>query len=421
MVQKYYLISSIHCTFNYQDCNAEKKLIQKRKLVNELYFEHCWSKNRIMKALGVSKHFVIRWTQDPNQDVTVDRRGWLSGQRRKWDSDTEDRIIELYQLLKSDPSEFFHGATAIAQQWRKLYPDDQVPPLRTIGQIMKDLGLSTTNKTRRKKGAARYLCYPEKTVYEGSIGNRVIEADFIRRYLKGRSAPVHFIGFSAKKTPRLRYFERVEALTVDTFINSCERFFEHFEVPDVLKVDNAATFIGSLSGKRSLSKTILYLLGKQVCPVFSVPRRPFSQASIEGNNSVFARHFWNRRLFESIEDVDRQLQWFNDSSLRYTDYQRPKHFKERKDFIPCLYFLRQVRENSTNPGQGYIDVLNEEVVLPSPYINYFVFSVWNLLTETLTVSIEQGGSLKKLKEQKFLINERTKQNLKKGGARSFCT
>jgi len=197
-------------------------------------------------------------------------------------------------------------------------------------------------------------------------------------------------------------------------------FFIALKWPDVLKVDNAATFIGSLSGKRSLSKTILYLLGRQVCPVFSVPRRPFSQASIEGNNSVFSRHFWNRRSFESIEDVDRQLQWFNEASLRYTSYEHPEYSKERSDFIPRVYFLRQVRESDTSPGYGFIDVLNEEVKLPSPYINFFVIADWNLLTETLTVSIEQNESLHKIKETDFCINERTKQKLINRGARSFC-
>ena len=35
-----------------------------------------------------------------------------------------------------------------------------------------------------------------------------------------------------------------------------------------------------------------FLLQHQVVPIYSVPRKPFSQASIEGNNSVFARKFW---------------------------------------------------------------------------------------------------------------------------------
>ena len=39
-------------------------------------------------------------------------------------------------------------------------------------------------------------------------------------------------------------------MTADNFIDGCERFFHRFEVPDALKVESAATFVGSLSGKR---------------------------------------------------------------------------------------------------------------------------------------------------------------------------
>jgi len=213
MNEKSFVSSLNCCSFNCTGCDDQKKLIKIRRHVNQLHFEAGWSKNRIMNELGVCKHFVIKWTQSADQDVTVDNRGWPSGQRRKWTFGTEDRIFEIYDQLKKDPAEFFHGATAIAQQWRQRYPDEQIPPLRTIGQIMKDLGLSKPNKPPRKKGAARYLCYPEKTVYGGALGNRIIEADFIvRRYLKGNSVPVHFIGFSAKKAPRMRYFERIEGL-----------------------------------------------------------------------------------------------------------------------------------------------------------------------------------------------------------------
>lgn len=421
MSEKCFLLWSYDCTLDCEFCNAQKKLIKVRRQVNHLYFKSGWSKNRIMKEVGVSKHFVINWTQSPSQDVTVDNRGWPSGRRRKWTDETEQRIRELHKYLQEEPRQFFCGATAVAQHWRQKYPTEPHPPLRTIGQIMKDLNLSRPNRKHRNKGAARYLCYPEKTVYGGLLGSRVLETDFIvRRYLKGSGTPLHFIGFSAKKAPRLRYFERIDALTADAFIQVCNRFFEHFEVPETLKVDNAATFLGSLSGKRTLSRSVLYLLGRKVYPVFSVPRRPFTQASIEGNNSVFARHFWNRRTFESVDDVDRQLQWFNDASLRYTAYKRPEQSKERKNFIPRVYFLRQVRESENQPEIGSIDVLNEEVQLPAPYINFFVLAEWNLKTEKLTVSIEQNEQLRELLQINFPINELTKKKLNKRGALSFC-
>jgi len=400
--------------------NDEKKLIQYRFYVNRLCFESGWSKNRITRELGVSKHFVIKWTQSPDQDVTVDLRGWPKGHRRKWVDQTEQRIASIYKELIEAPSEFFAGATAVSHRWSQQHSDSP-PPLRTIGQIMKDLNLSEQKKKGRLKGAAQYLRYPEKTVYGGYLGDRVMEADFIeRRYLKGSGTPLHFVGFSAKKAPKLRYFKRIEALTADHFIQICDHFFDQFETPDVLKMDNASTFIGSLSGKRTLSRTMIYLLSRKVIPVLSVPRRPFTQASIEGNNSVFSRYFWKRRTFENVAEVDRQLEWFNASSLRYTDYKRPNETDPKETFVPRVYFLRQVRESETAPGQGFIGVANEEVLLPAFWINFFVLAEWNLKTQRLTVFIEQDQKLNKLSEIKFSINNTTQKKLKQGGALLSC-
>ncbi len=39
--------------------------------------------------------------------------------------------------------------------------------------------------------------------------------------------------------------------------------------------------------RRSLSKAIIYLLERRI-PIFAIPRKPFSQASIGGNNSILS-------------------------------------------------------------------------------------------------------------------------------------
>ncbi len=419
MLRKYVLSSCYNCSLDRNSNDAQKKLIKYREKVNLLYFEAGWSKNRIARSLGMSKHTVVRWTQSPNQDFSRDNRGWPKGKRRKWSETTEARIRVIHRYLLEDPEEFFYGATAIVHQWRKQY-SDAPPPIRTTGQILKDLKLSKPRKKGRGQSATEYLCYPEATIYGGSLGERVIEADFIRRYLKGRSSPLHFIGFSAKKTPRLRHYIRIRNMTAGEFIQACDAFFNRFDQPEVLKLDNAATFIGSASGKRNLSKVMIYLLSRQITPVFAVPRRPFTQASIEGNNSVFARHFWNRREFNTPADVDRQLDWFNNSSLKYTDYQKPDSKKEKTEFAPNVYFLRQIKESESKPGQGSIAILNEEIPLPAEWINFFVVAKWNLKNETLTVFKEQNKQLITLYEKSFLINKTTKIKLKLTGALSSC-
>lgn len=397
----------------------QKKLIVRRYQVHQMYFEGGMSKNKIVRETGMSNHFVIKWTQSAEQDMTEDHRGRKRGDRQKWTKQTEDRILKLHQELSASDKEYFTGATAISQIWQQRYDDDP-PPLRTIGQIMKDLGLPSRPRGR-SKGAAKYLRYPETTLYGGYLGDRVMEADFIqRRYLQGSGQPLHFVGFSAKQDPKFRNYKRIEDLTVDNFLQACDEFLTLFDKPDALKLDNASTFIGSVSGKRTLSRVMLYLLKRKIIPVFSVPRKPFSQGSIEGNNSVFSRFFWNRRHFEDLEDLDRQLGWFNAASLRYSGYKKPEPNDAVKEFIPKVCFLRQIRESETHPGHGMIDVVNEEILLPPEWINFFVFAEWNLKAEKLTVNLEEDTSLKILKHIDFKINKTTLNKLNQGGELLSC-
>jgi hypothetical protein len=367
----------------------------------------------IAKKRDVSKTFTVKWTKSPNQDFSEDNHGWPKGRRRKWTNDVEEKIKEIYNSLKNNPYQFYLGATAINQEWRKRYPGVSPLPLRTIGQILSDLGLSNKRRKDRHKGASRYLCYPEYTIYT-LLGNRVLEADFIgKKYITGRSEPLNFIAFSFKKEPRLRYFKRVEGQTADNFIRQCRVFFDRFEKPDVVKIDNCLATIGSASGKRNISRAMRFLLENQVIPIFAVPRKPFSQASIEGNNSVFSRKFWNRIEFKSIREVDEKLEWFNISSEKYCAYQRPETEKLKKaSFLPKVYFIRQVQENKEQIEKAFIYLLNEKISLPKSYINYFVLAEWNLKEEMLYIQFEKEQKPEIIKKIPFKINQRSKERLK---------
>jgi len=375
----------------------EKKLLKLRKEVNQLFFNHHFSKSMIARKKKVSRPFVIRWTQSPNQDFSKDNRGWQKGKRRKWGKLTEKRIKQIFNDLEKDPYQFYSGATVIEQEWRRRFPNQSPPPLRTIGQILSDLGLSKKRIKDRHKGAARYLCYPEYTIYN-LLGGRVLESDFIgKKYIVGRTEPLNFIAFSFKKEPKLRYFKRISGQTANEFIRWTSYFFKKFEKPDFMKIDNSLATIGSASGKRNVSKVMKFLLENQVIPIFAVPRKPFSQASIEGNNSVFSRKFWKRINFQSVKEVDQKLEWFNKSSEKYCGYQKSK-IETLKKFVPTIYFIRQVKEDKEQTGKAFIDILNEKVFLPKSYINYFVLAKWNLKEEQLYIYFEKEQQSKMVKK-----------------------
>ena len=395
----------------------QKKLFKFREKVNLMYFEEGFGKNEIIWKMHSNKKFVLRWTQSPNQNFEEDNRGWKKGMRRKWNEETIEIIKEIHKSLTDNPLKYFAGATAITQEWLKHYPNVKMPPLRTIGRILSDLKLSGKRKKGRGKGAAKYLCYPEHTIYN-LFGGRVLEADFIEKNMKGQTAPINFAGFSFKKAPRLRYYSMISGQTGNEMARTLDEFIAKFEKPDFVKVDNAAANIGSFSCKRNVSNFMIHLLKEKIIPIFSVPRKPFSQASIEGNNSVFSRFFWNRSYFKNIEDIDTQLKWFNKASLEYLEYEKPKTKYEKNGFIPKVYFLRQVKE-SEQTGNGYIRVVNEIINIRKNYINFFVLAEWNLQEEVLYIYFERNEKSKIIKKIDFKICDNSKKNIKKTGLLLF--
>jgi hypothetical protein len=382
----------------------EKKAVACRRAVHHLFFERQWARSAIAHHLGVSRMFVHRWTQDATRTVEHDGRGWPKGTGRRWSAETLTRVVAIAEELRADPTEFFAGATAVQQTFRSRYPDEPVPPLRTVGRTLAHAGLTSTPR-RKGLGAARYLCYPEHTIYT-QLGRRVSELDAIGpKFLRGTPAPLFFLGISFKKPPRWRYFARTADLTAATLIAHCTDFFDTWERPDVLKVDNGPGMSGSNSAVRTVSRFVQFLLTREVTPVFAVPRRPFSQASIEGNNSVFARHFWRRRSFLSPTEVDLQLAWFNQASARYSGYTRPT-VTPRAPFEPKVVFIRQVQE--LTPGVATISVANASVALPRAYVNLFVLAEWHLGPQRLTVSLERDGVLDCLAHVPFHLHPKTR-------------
>jgi hypothetical protein len=171
-----------------------------------------------------------------------------------------------------------------------------------------------------------------------------------------------------------------------------------------VKLDNGFAFAGSGPWPRVLNSVVLFLLKEKVLPVFTAPRKPWNQASVEGANSIFSRKFWNRFEFKNLNDIDYRLGHFNDSYERYTDYQKPKRLEARpKRFVPKVYFIRKVYEH---PGtkRGYIDILKEQILLPTAYINMFVLAEWRLKSDILAVSFQDNKKAITIRTLPFPLN-----------------
>ena len=313
------------------------------------------------------------------------------------------------ELIESD-KESYIGPEAILKYIHKnksKYKNEKDVNIDLINisfiiSTLKEFGLSKPHK-KRIKGGSEYQRYPKILI--SKIGILILEIDFIQRFIKGQAKPVHFIGFSCKML-KFRQYRRISGQTNLNVKKELDWFLENFFIPDTIKMDNDLAFIGSNSAERTISRTVKYLFDKKIIPIFTNPRSPWNNGSVEGSNSVFARNFWNKFEFTSIEDIDVKLQLFNQSSLEYSDYKQ-NEFKNKQDekFIPQIYFIRKTYENRRKNNKGEIGILNEKIELPEEYINLYTLSKWNLKTEMLYVYFENNGKKILIKKLKFLINK----------------
>lgn len=276
--------------------------------------------------------------------------------------------------------------------------------LSFVKKTLKDSGLSKARK-KKVKGNSVYRHYP-KTLLE-KLGAIIVEIDFLERVIKGQTKPLNFMSFSCKKL-NFRQFRRISAQTSVCAMAEIDWFCNNFFIPDGFKMDNGLSFIGTASGKRSLSKVVLMLLGMKILPIFTSPRSPWNNGSVEGSNSVFARNFWNKFIFNSVAGVDEKLKLFNASSLNRSKFNK-KNFERivKKKFIPKIYFIRKVGDDEKKE-KGVINILNEKINLPEEYINLFTLSEWNLKTEMLTILFEKEQKKQIIKKIKFKINKRSR-------------
>ncbi|MFH0854626.1 MAG: hypothetical protein V1891_03995, partial [bacterium] len=343
----------------------------------------------------MSSKFVVHWTQSPDQNFKEDNRGWQKGKVRTHTDNEKQLIKTVRNELADSEKESYIGPKAILKHINKnkfKYENKKDVNINSINSsfiisALKELGLSKSHK-KRMKGCSEYQHYPKILINQ--IGKLILEIDFIQRFIKGQTKPIHFIGFSCK-TLKFRQYKRISGQTNINARKELKWFFNNLFLPNATKMDNDSAFIGSNSAKRTISKTVKYLFDKKIIPIFTNPRSPWNNGSVEGSNSVFAKNFWNKFEFKSTEDIDAKLKLFNQSSLEYSDYEQNKFENEKGSFIPQIYFIRKVYENQLKNGKGEINVLNEKIELPGEYINLYTLSEWNLKTGILNVYFENEG------------------------------
>ena len=303
--------------------------------------------------------------------------------------------------------------------YANYYPKEAIPTLWYIQQTVRKANLQTRKPKQRRNGGSEYLLYPVQSI-------RLLKgihqsADFIgKKYITGRPEAINFFSTSYYWPFKLYQTMRIQAEKAVYAIEQLQNLWMRFPVPHVLRLDNALQFRGTASGKRALGTFLIFLLNLNVTPLFGSPSKPWTNPHIEGHNRIFTEKVWNKNFFTSLEQIDRENDNFNNESIelfrfKYAHYmfENISRLLTKKAVVKTdslrtrkrkkLYFIRFV-ESFETPGDAHVTIMNETIYLPEQYTHQFIFSEWNIETETLSLYSEYKKSITLIQHIPFKLN-----------------
>jgi len=265
--------------------------------------------------------------------------------------------------------------------------------------------------------AVREQNYPLQAI--SSLGTIQEEADFMgKKYLRGRSQPLHFFTRVYVKPFSLRLIKRVPNEGADVILDTLTQDWKQYPLPDVLSLDNGLGFVASGPEPRIISPFIQYLLILGIIPFFIAPKKPWMHGAVEGTHSIYTRKVWKRFSFNSLEEVDSIASQFE---MAYRDYsnslgpfpgrtlERDFNWQDllRPTFIPKpemnIYLIRLVGEIDNGERMvPAIRLFKELVELEKELINSYVLVRLNVYQENLSIYVEPPNQdLRLVAKRKF--------------------
>ncbi len=225
---------------------------------------------------------------------------------RKTAPEIEAAVVRVRKLIVSgkDPVLRYgnYGAEAIAAELRRAGMEP--PSHATIYRILHRHGLVEPRPKRRHRQRLP-KDYPWPSL---SAGGTLHVMDFMMRTLPGGQ---RFYAANLLEMPcQWPYLAILLAKTRDQVSAFFVAAWQAIGLPHVLQVDNDNVWRGSSSAPYTFSFLVRLwlLLGVQV--IFIPPYTPQANTWIESFNHLWDRNFWQRTRFQSLEEVQQNLPYF---------------------------------------------------------------------------------------------------------------
>ena len=254
----------------------------------------------ISEHINRSRQWVHKWLNEYKRGSP----GWYKTKSRKpktihhkTPTEIEQLVIEIRKRLEKEPYAQ-KGAISIIYEFERL--KIAPPSISTINRILQRNNLLNQSKVKTSKNTE----YP--TNFCG-----VQQMDLVGpKYLKGG---FRFYFFNIIDTDN--HYAGVYPITDKSAINIAESvidFWQNYQQPDFLQMDNELSFRGSNRHPRGLGLLMRVALSNSVTPIYIPQSEPWRNGVIEKFNNNVIKYFYNTQQFSSFEHLKERAAGFSD-------------------------------------------------------------------------------------------------------------
>ena len=254
----------------------------------------------VASRVGKTRQWVYKWIHKYQQTEKPDWYANLSNAPKDVSNKTSERIestvIEIRKRLSGNPYSQ-RGAISIIYEFERL---GLMPPtITTINRILKrnELVDQSLSKQRKHKEYPSYF-----------IG--VQQMDLIGpKYLKGGFKFYFYTIIDTENHYAFVY--PVKDKSAKSIAPCLIDFWQNYQLPDFLQMDNELSFRGSNRHPRGLGLLLRVMLVNNVTPIFIPPSEPWRNGIIEKFNDTVLKHLYGSQTFSSFEELKEKAQGFS--------------------------------------------------------------------------------------------------------------
>lgn len=304
--------------------------------------------------------------------------------------------------------------------YAKKFPEDQIPSIWFIKDVVRHHRLQTHEPRKRSKGQniVSRLKFPIRSIV--NLGKIQQASDFIgKKYIAGQKEPISIFSTSYYQWLQLYQVWRVSSEKAENAILCLSQLWKRFPVPNVMRMDNGMSFRGTGRAEARIGRCVVFLLNRDITPLFSSPYQSYTNPHIEGYNRTFTEKLWSAEHFTSDEQIDDACARFNaeseefcrwnfkgrlnDCTLRFlpemSESNEPEILRSAKGKKICfIRFVERWKEQADACG---VVILNRFVLVPDPYLNQYVFVTVDLETASIRITSEHDGQSTQILKQRF--------------------